>query len=323
LGAHLVRVLLQAGHQVRALIRSSSRQTALALPSLELILGDILDPATLSPAIRGVDWVFHLAAPTTIEPNLAKTIVEGTANVMREAARIGVRRVIYTSSTAAIGYSPNPATVLDETSNIPTNVSGYHQGKWQAEKIALDLANAANMEIVVVNPSMIVGTLDYRITPSTAPIQRCLDRGLPVAFTGGLTIAHVVDVATGHLRAATHGRSGERYILGGDRISVPDYFRLIATICGRPAPHLILPRPALLAAGVAFGALQMLGMRSVPFTASTARHIAGRYAWYSSDKAKAAIGYSCRSAATAITDYVNWVKAGRPPLHTNADFRRQ
>jgi dihydroflavonol-4-reductase len=312
LGSHLVRILLAGGHGVRALIRPTSSRTALLHPELEIVLGDILDPPTLASALRGIDWVFHLAAPTTVEPNLVHTVVHGTANVVNEAVRAGVARLIYTSSTTAVGYSRHPDILLDETSNVQTQVTEYHRAKWEAEKLVLALGQSRGLDLVVVNPSMIVGPLDFRVTPSTAPIQSCLDRGLPFAFTGGLTVAHVNDVATGHLLAASHGLSGERYILGGERVTVSDYFQLIAKICGRWAPPITLARPAMLAAGALLSAFELVSGRPVPFTASSARHIAGRYAWYSSEKARAALGYTSRPIAIAVNDYVSWVRAGRP-----------
>jgi dihydroflavonol-4-reductase len=127
-----------------------------------------------------------------------------------------------------------------------------------------------------------------------------------------LTIAHAADVAHGHLLAAGRGIAGERYILGGECLTIPDYFSLIARICTRTPPRVIVPRWAMLGIGAAFSFARLLGVQSVPFAFGQIHNIVGRYAWYSSDKARSALDYKWRPASEAIEDYVNWVRSGRP-----------
>jgi dihydroflavonol-4-reductase len=156
------------------------------------------------------------------------------------------------------------------------------------------------------------GSLDYRLTPSNEVIQRGLTRGLPFIFDSGLTIAPVRDVAMGHILALRNGRNGERYILGGDRLSIPEYFNLIEKCCGRQRIRIRIPRLAMLGVGAAYSCAKLLGRTAIPFTFTQARHLAGKYGYYSSDKAFRELGYRWQTAQSAISDYIEWVRAGRP-----------
>jgi dihydroflavonol-4-reductase len=176
------------------------------------------------------------------------------------------------------------------------------------------------VDVVIVNPATLVGPLDYRVTPSNAPIQRCLDRGLRFAIPGGITVVHVADAARGLVLAMQHGRSGARYILGGERVILRNYFSLIAAQCGRPAPMLTLPRLGVLAIGAVFSTGEYVTRRPMPFSFSQARHLAGRYGWYSSEMAVRELGYTWRPAADAVQDYVRWVRLGRPSSYHAADI---
>jgi dihydroflavonol-4-reductase len=305
LGAHLTRLLLAAGHDVRALTRPTSNPAGLADLAVERVHGDVLDPASLARAVRGCRQVYHLAAPTGHDANAGRIIQDGTANVLRAAETEGVERLVYTSSVVTVGYSDDPAVVLDEASNQFTPATPYHTAKWKAEKHALE---DSRVPVVVVNPATIVGPLDHRVTPSNAPIAQGVRRGLPVSFASGVTIVHAEDVARGHLLAMTAGRPGQRYILGGDRLTIPDYFRLICELSGRRGPTLRLPRWVMLSLGLGFSCLSKLGKRGVPFTYTQARQLVGRYGWYSSDKARRELGYSWRPAREAVASSVEWFR---------------
>jgi dihydroflavonol-4-reductase len=312
LGSHVVRLLESRGQRVRAFVRRSSDLRGLHGTNAEVVRGDVLDSRTLAMAVDGCDEVYHLASPTDRQPDALRTIVEGTRNVL-QTCRVGAaKRVVYTSSIVTIGYSSRPDVVLDEGSAQRSDASTYHAGKWLAEQEAAAFASRGAPDVVIVNPATLVGPLDYRVTPSNAPIQRCLDRGLRLAVPGGITVVHVEDAARGLVLAMQKGRSGARYILGGERVILRDYFALIAAQCGRPAPLLTLPRSAVLAAGALFSAAERLTQRPMPFSFSQARHLAGMYGWYSSDTAVRELGYSWRPAADAVRDYVSWVKMGRP-----------
>lgn len=305
LGAHLARELLWDGYDVRALVRKSSCLSGLRGLDIEVVTGDVLNEDSLITAMSGCRHVFHLGCPTGLEKGLFETITKGVQNVLSACQKTKIDRLVLTSSVVTIGYSDSPEEILDERANNLTEASPYHAGKWHAEKSALNSARAVGLDLVVTNPATIIGALDFRVTPSNAPIQRCMERGLRVAFDSGLTVVHVRDVARGHLLALKHGRSYERYILGGTRVTIPDYFNQISQVCGRPSPKLVLPRAAILCAGAGFSLLNSLGMK-VPFTLQQARHLAGRYGWYSSSKAVEELGYSWSPLRDSIKSYVDW-----------------
>jgi dihydroflavonol-4-reductase len=315
LGAHLARALLHRDMEVRAFVRPTSQTPGLSGLDIEIVTGDALDRESLRKAMESCSLLFHLAAPTGIDPDAGRIILEGTKAVLEQAAAGKIERAVVTSSIVTVGYSDRPVS-LDENTAVQSTVTEYHSGKWQAERYAIEFARREQLPVVVVNPAAIIGPLDYRVTPSTAPIQLCLDGGLAIAFNGGLTLVHAADVALGLVLAAERGVSGERYILGGEQLTIPDYFSLIAEICGRPGPHLVVPRWAMLAAGAGGSLARLLGIRGVPFSFRQISNIAGRYAWYSSEKARLQIGYKWRPARDAIGDYVSWVRSGRPRAGT-------
>ena len=312
LGAHLVRVLRREGHDVRAFVRPTSDLRGLHGIDLDVVRGTLEEPAALAAAVHGCDEVYHLAAPTARQPDAHTSIVGGTRNVL-EACRSGrVARLVYTSSIVTVGYSSSPDVILDEATNQRTDATTYHSAKWQAERDVLAFGAAHGLPVVVVNPATIVGSLDYRVTPSNAVIQRCLDQGLRLAVPGGVTVTHAEDVARGLVLAMQRGRPGERYILGGDRVVLREYFSLIADECGRPRPLLTLPLTAVIASGAGFSILERVTGRPMPFSFTQARQLAGKYGWYSSDKAARELGYRSRPVAEAVRDYVTWVRDGRP-----------
>jgi dihydroflavonol-4-reductase len=315
LGAHLVRQLLDAGNPVRALVRRTSETKALEGISVEIVRGDIQQPHSLLEAVEECEEVYHLAAPTHRVPDASAAIVQGTRNVLHACQHARARRLVYVSSIVTIGYSWTADVILDERTNQRTDATTYHTAKWVAEQDVIKFGRTEGLSVVIVNPATLIGPLDYRVTPSNAPIQWCLEGGLRIALPGGVTVVHVEDAARGLLQAMQHGRTCERYILGGDRLTIREYFALIAKECGRPGPLMTLPRAAVMAAGIAFSAVERLSGRRMPLTFSQARHLVGKYGWYSSDKAVRELGYSWRPAAEAVKEYVSWVRCGRPSTY--------
>jgi len=307
LGAHLVRELLAERDAVRVMVRPTSDLRGLAGLDIEVKHGDIRDPQSIAAAMRGCRNVYHLGAPTRIESQLFRTIVGGARRVLESASVAGVERVVYTSSTVTVGYSQDSGRLLDETSNDLTPASPYHIAKWHAEKLVLAYALQTGLPVVVVNPSYIIGPLDYRGTSSTEPIRRCVTgRMLPI-FPGGVTLVHAQDVARGHIQAMQRGTPGQRYILGGEAVQIADYVRMAAEACGKPPPRLLVPRPAMLMAGAGLSALSMLTRINPPFSFTSALYTGGRFAWYSSAKAERELLYSWRPAPVAVRETADWM----------------
>jgi len=316
LGSHLLRLLLKQGYSVRAFLRPASDLLGIAHLTVEIRRGDLRNDAEVREAMKGCGCVFHLAAPTRETPGLSEIVIGGTKNILSAAAATGVSCVVYTSSIVTIGYSNSPAEVLDESSRQSSSASSYHSAKYLAESIALECAQRQNLKVVVVNPTTMVGSLDFRTTPSSQVLETALSGRLRFTFDSGVTVAPVRDVALGHILALRNGRSGERYILGGERLTISEYFDLINEICGTRNRLVRLPRSVMVGVGSAFSALRLLGWRTAPFTHTQARYLVGKYGFYSSDKAVRELGYSWNRARDAITDYIEWVRAGRPS-HTD------
>ena len=310
IGAHLVRALLAEKYNVKVFVRQTSNIKGITGLDAEIAYGDVLDPDSLRNAMAGCDTVFHLGAPTSLGPTTSRVIIDGTKNVLDEAYRLKINKLIYTSSIVTIGYTSDPNVILDETYNQFTPASSYHTAKFLAERLVLDFFKKTGFPVVIVNPATVVGALDYRITPSNLPIQQCLDRGLPFVFDSGVTIVHAEDVARGHVLTYLHGKSGQRYILGGDQMTIKEYFGLICKLCERPQPYFKIPRWAMLGMGAGFGVLQQAGVKKIPFNYDQAINLVGKYGWYSSQKAVRELGYSWRCAQEAIGSYIEWSHSG-------------
>jgi dihydroflavonol-4-reductase len=309
LGAHLVRELIAGGEVVRVLVRPTSDLRGLEGLNVQVENGDVRDPRSIARAMQGCRYVYHLGAPTRIEAGLFRTVVGGARHVLESAYAAGVERVVYTSSTVTVGYSQDSRHVLDETLNDLTPASAYHVAKWHAERLVLAFALQTGLPVVVVNPSHIIGPLDYRGTSSTEPIRRSVVGGMQLSFPGGVTLVHAQDVARGHILAMHRGTPGERYILGGEPVHVADYLRMAAEACHKLPTRLSLPRWAMLAAGAGFSTLSMVARIQTPLTFTSARYTVGRFAWYSSAKAERELSYSWRPARVAVRETTDWMSS--------------
>lgn len=246
-GANLVRGLAAAGHQVRALHRSTSRLDALEGLSYEPAIGDVLSPSALLGALVGVDWVFHVAAVADYwrqggTARLYQVNVGGVRNVLEAALTSGVRRVVFTSSAAALGVPSRPGATVDETAtfNLPPARFPYGHSKHLAEKLAREFV-ARGLDVVMVNPTVILGPRDLNFI-SGSIIKEIYRRRVPFIPPGCINYVDVSDVVAGHIAAAERGRPGERYILGGHDLTHRQAISTIAQVVGAPVPRLELPQ---------------------------------------------------------------------------------
>lgn len=243
IGSHLCRALTAQGRRVRALHRRSSSLKALEGLPVELCAGDILDPAALEPALRGVTLVFHAAAQSAYwrrPQDVLAAAVEGTRNVVEASRRAGVRRLVLTSSVAALG-APVSGELLTESHrfDLPPAHFVYGFAKHRSEQAALKAAGEA-LELVTVNPSIVLGAGDINRISGSILLESA--RGLAFVYTdGGANYVHIDDVTAGHLAAAERGRPGERYILGGENLTHRRALTEVARIVGRRPPWLRLP----------------------------------------------------------------------------------
>lgn len=305
-GANLVRDLIEHGWEVRALVRDQPGITLAGL-AIDVVRGDLFAPDLVN-AMRGCDAVFHVAAHYSLWRRERETImrsnVEGTRAILDAAKKAGVRRVVHTSSVAAIGVKHG--AVADEThqSVLAELIGPYKQSKLLAEREAMRAA-AGGLDVVVVNPSTPIGPWDAKPTPTGDVIVRFLRGAMPGYVDTGLNLIDVRDVAAGHRLAYERGRSGERYILGNENLSLRELFERLATLTGRPAPRLRLPLAIPLAvAAVDEFVLGRLGRQ--PRIAFDGVRMAKERMFYDSSKAVRELGLPQHSLTEALSDAVSW-----------------
>jgi dihydroflavonol-4-reductase len=311
-GAAVARALLRQGWDVRALVRPSADRRNLHGLSLEVVAGDLNDPASLAPAAHACEALFHVAADYRLgarnPQDLYRTNVEGTRSVLAAARAAGVRRVVYTSSVATIGI-PADGSPGDETTpvTLADMIGHYKRSKFLAEQVAREAARAGS-SVVIVNPSTPVGPGDIKPTPTGQMVRDAARGRMPAYVDTGLNIVHVDDVAAGHLLALQHGRDGESYILGGEDLSLRAILTEIARIVGRRPPRVRLPARALLPVAFVAEAVARLTGGSTRITVEGVR-LAHKRMFFSSAKASRELGYQARPAVQALADAVTWLRA--------------
>jgi dihydroflavonol-4-reductase len=303
IGGHVAATLARAGAHVTA-FDVAPPDGGPVLDSIDVVLGDILDPDAVGRAVAQCDAVFHLAAVYSYArkdaARMAAVNVRGTRNVLDAALRGRRRRIVYTSSCATCG--PVPGRRASELDLPPVSERGfaYRRTKLEGERLALQAARAG-AEVIVVNPTVPVGPGDLRPTP-TGKMVSDVARGRARAYLAGsaLNVVAVEDVAHGHVLAFERGRPGERYLLGGEDMTMREVFAVIAHAAGRPAPRLPVPWIAAFAAArVADAALRPFGREPQLLVLDEVR--AGRLPHLFDDtKARTELGYTTRPAADAL-----------------------
>ncbi len=245
IGANLVRLLLQEGYQVRALVRPESRLDNLQGLEIELVSGHLNDPQ-LAEQMQGCQFLFHVAAHYSLWQSdrelLYQNNVLGTRNILAAALAAGIERTVYTSSVAAIGTGKRGEAVNEtHQSSVDQLIGHYKKSKYWAEQAALEAARAGQ-EIVIVNPTTPIGAWDIKPTPTGGEIiLRFLRRQMPTYIETGLNFIDVRDVAWGHLLALRHGKSGDRYILGHQNLTLKALLDELAQLTNLPAPQRSIP----------------------------------------------------------------------------------
>jgi dihydroflavonol-4-reductase len=305
IGVHVVRALVDAGADVVAFDRSfAAAGPAWSESSIELVTGDVLDPDALARAMADCDAVFHMAAVYSYKRAdaalMQRVNVEGTGAVLAAAARGKSRRVIHTSSCATCGPVADRAATEQDLPSAGDLAIPYKRTKLDGERLVLDAARGG-IDALVVNPTVPVGPGDLRPTPTGKMVADVASgRAGGYLRNSSLNIVAVEDVAAGHLRAYEHGRTGERYLLGGENLTIRDVFAQISTAVGRPAPRIGVPWPvAYAAARIATAALRPLSREPRMLLLDEVR--SGRLPHLFDDrKARVELGYSSRPAAEAL-----------------------
>jgi dihydroflavonol-4-reductase len=310
IGGALSKALLAQGHTVVAFHRPNSPQTLLEGLGVEHVLGDLTHPETLLAAMQGVEVVFHTAAHMTggrdNAGRLYTVTVEGTRGLMQAARQAGVRRVVHTSSVAALGVPDRRGVTAPLTEahtwNYPPQAWHYGYAKYLAE-LEVQRAVAQGLDAVIVNPSVVLGAGDlYRQTDSIV-VQTARHR-LPALTESGLNAIHIDDVVDGHLAALERGRCGERYILGGHNLTLVQFIRTIASLTGVIPPALVLDARLTRLISIPLGWIEPI--LDLPVELSTLR-LAGYYFYYDTSKATKELGLApARPLGAAITEAYDW-----------------
>ncbi len=312
-GAAVVRKLVAAGRKVRALVRPGSDLRNLSGLTVEVARGDLLDPVSLELAVKGCDALFHVAADYRLYvPNpdaMYRTNVEGTRVLLSAALAAGVRRIVYTSSVATLGHTPDGSPADEESpSGLDDMIGPYKRSKYLAEEVVRELVRKEGLPAVIVNPSTPVGPGDVKPTPTGRMIADAVMGRIPAYVDTGLNIVHVDDVAEGHILAFERGRTGERYILGGTDMALREILEAIAALSGGHPPRLRLPHGLVLSAAYLMeGWARAFGGAEPRATVDSVR-MSKRRMFYSSGKAMRELGYAPRPAQEALRDAVAWFR---------------
>jgi dihydroflavonol-4-reductase len=314
-GSAVARSLLARGFKVTTLVRGSSPRTNLDGLPFDIAVGDMTDQASVEAAAKGARYLFHVAADYRIWARDPEEIVranrEGTGAVMRAAQAAGVERIVYTSSVATLGPAPSgdKNAPADETHPLApeTAVGAYKRSKVIAERLVEQMVAEEGLPAVIVNPSTPIGPRDVKPTPTGRIIVEAASGKAPAFIDTGLNLAHVDDVAEGHLLALDKGRVGERYILGGQDVTLRQMFADIAALAGRKPPTVELPRGPLYPLAYIFEAVAQVTGKEPQLTVD-ALNMAKRRMYFTSAKAEAELGYRARPYQEAIADAMTWFR---------------
>jgi dihydroflavonol-4-reductase len=312
-GSAVTRRLLMEGHRVRTVARAGAPGRNLAGTHIEVVIGDLRDEALVQCAMAGVEGVFHVAADYRLwapDPDeIRRNNLTMTENVMRAAAAEGAARIVYTSSVATL-RPPVDAAPSDENDAMEEAeaVGAYKRSKVAAERLVERMIEETDLPAVIVNPSTPIGPGDAKPTPTGRVVVEAASGRMPAYVDTGLNLVHVDDVAAGHLAAYERGRIGERYILGGQDVSLGRMLADIAELVGRRPPRLRLRQDILMPLAFAMEALSRLTRRE-PFLSVDALKMSRHKMYYASAKAERELGYGARPYREALADAIAWFRA--------------
>jgi dihydroflavonol-4-reductase len=254
LGTHVARALLANGAQLRLLLRSTSNTKNIDDLNADRVFGDLRDPASLARASSGCDTVFHVAADYRLwvrDPQeMYRSNVDGTRALLQAAHANNVRRIVYTSSVATMGFTSNGQSA-DENSpvSLANMIGPYKRSKFMAEQVAIEAARSG-LDVIIVNPTTPIGERDIKPTPTGRIVVDFLKKKFPAYVDTGLNLVDAAVCARGHIAALEKGRPGERYILGGENLTLKQILDKLAAITGLPSPTIKVPYVLALATGV-------------------------------------------------------------------------
>jgi len=312
-GSAVVRKLIGRGLPVRALVRPASDRSNLDGLEIDIVEGDLLETATLKPALDGCSGLFHVAADYRLwapdpEP-MFRANVDGTRTILLAAGDCGVERIVYTSSVAVLGNRPGDGVADEETPVTFKDMIGpYKQSKFLAEAEVRELIESQGLPVVIVNPSTPIGPRDIKPTPTGRMIVEAASGRMPAYVGTGLNVVHVDDVAEGHLLAFEKGVVGQRYILGGENMSLREILTTIARITGGKPPRVKIPTGAVLPFAYMAEAWARVSGVKEPFATVDGLRMAKKKMFFSHAKADRELGHAPGPAEQALSDAVQWFR---------------
>ena len=312
IGGAVVRRLLEAGHEVKALVRPGADTQQLDGLPVEQVRGDLRDPESVRRGMAGCGWVFHVAALYSYWgyrwKDFYQTNVEGTRQALEAARDQGAERVVYTSSIAALGIHKDGSPANEDTpGSLADRIGPYQRSKFLAEQVARDFARQG-LPLVIVNPSSPVGIGDHKPTPTGQIIVDFLNGRIFGYVDTGLNIVDVEDVAVGHLLAAERGQIGRHYILGGENLTLKQVLNLLAEASGRPQVRLHIPHWVAQGWSYVDVTVAKLSRRTPAATPEKVR-LSRRYEFFDPARAVRELGLPQTPARVALRKAVEWYRA--------------
>jgi dihydroflavonol-4-reductase len=312
-GSHVARSLAAQGADLRLLVRPASDLRNIQELQAERVIGDLRDTASLKKAVAGCDVIFHVAADYRLwvrDPEqMYRSNVEGTRAILEAARENKVRRVVYTSSVATMGFQSN-GHLADEDSpvSLANMIGPYKRSKFMAEEIAVE-AGRSGMDVVVVNPTTPVGERDIKPTPTGRIVVDFLKKKFPAYVDTGLNLVDVAECARGHVAALEKGKSGERYILGGENLTLKQILDKLAVITGLPSPSIKVPHVVALATGVVDQVFTGYIRNREPRATIDAVRMGRKKMFVSSSKAERHLGWKIVPVDGALRRAAEWFQA--------------
>ena len=314
-GSHVARVASQQGVELRLLVRKTSNLANLQGFQAETVVGDLMEPESLRTAIRGCEAVLHVAADYRLwvrDPqSMYKANVDGTRDLLRIAREEGVRRVVYTSSVATMGFKSD-GTIVDENTpvSLADMIGHYKRSKFLAEQVAIDAAKAGQ-QVIVLNPTTPIGPGDVKPTPTGRIVVDFLNKKFPAYVDTGLNLVDVREVARTHVAALQDGvgRPGERYILGGENLTLKQILDKMSAITGLPSPTTKVPHSVAMAFAFFDETITGKLRGKEPRATVEAVRMGKKKMFASSAKAERELGFKIVPVYQALRAAIDWFRA--------------
>jgi dihydroflavonol-4-reductase len=313
LGSHVARQLQDRGAELRLLVRRSSRTDNVEDLQADRVVGDLRDVESLKRGMAGCEFVFHVAADYRLwaihGKELYESNVEGTRNILQAARDSHVRRVVYTSSVATMGFGNN-GHMTDETTpvSLENMIGDYKRSKFMAEQVVMEAARDGH-NVVMVNPTTPIGERDIKPTPTGQIVVDFLKRKFPAYVDTGLNLVDVIDCARGHLLAMEKAAPCERYILGGENLTLKQILDKLAAITGLPSPSIRLPYAVAYATGVVDTLVTGKIRQREPRVTLDSVRMGRKKMFASSAKAERELGWNPGPVDGALRRAVEWFRA--------------